>query len=39
VFEPLAAPKNASLVYAAANLALLFLVLLWMYRRRIFLRA
>jgi predicted acyltransferase len=39
VFEPLASPKNASLLYALANLALLFLVLLWMYRRRIFLRA
>lgn len=38
-FEPLAAPKNASLLYALANLAVLFLVLLWMYRRRIFLRA
>jgi len=38
-FEPLAAPKIASLLYAVANLAVLFLVLLWMYRRRIFLRA
>ena len=38
-FEPYLAPKNASLAYALANLALLFLVLLWMYRRRIFLKA
>lgn len=38
-FEPLAPPKNASLLYALANLAVLFLILLWMYRRRIFLRA
>lgn len=38
-FAPLAAPKIASLLYALANLALLFPVLLWMYRRRIFLRA
>jgi predicted acyltransferase len=39
LFEPYLAPKNASLAYALANLALLFLVLLWMYRRRIFLKA
>ena len=38
-FEPLASPKNASLLYALANLAVLFLILLVMYRRRIFLRA
>ena len=38
-FEPLASPKNASLLYALANLAVLFVILLWMYRRRIFLRA
>ena len=38
-FEPLASPKNASLLYALTNLGVLFLVLLWMYRRRIFLRA
>jgi predicted acyltransferase len=38
-FEPLASPRNASLLYALANLAVLFLILLWMYRRRIFLRA
>ena len=38
-FEPLASPKNASLLYALANLGVLFLVLLWMYRRRIFVRA
>lgn len=39
LFVPLASPKNASLLYALANLAVLFLVLLVMYRRRIFLRA
>ena len=37
-FVPLASPKNASLLYALANLALLFLVLAWMYRRKLFLR-
>ena len=39
LFAPYFAPKNASLAYALANLALLFLVLLWMYRRQIFLKA
>jgi predicted acyltransferase len=37
-FEPLASPKNASLLYAVANLVVLFALLAWMYRRRIFLR-
>ena len=37
-FVPLAAPKNASLLYAIANLLLLFGLLWWMHRRRIFLR-
>jgi predicted acyltransferase len=37
-FVPLAAPKNASLLYAVANLLVMFGVLAWMYRRRIFLR-
>ena len=37
-FVPFAAPKNASLLYAIANLVLLFAVLAWMYRRRLFLR-
>ena len=37
-FVPLAAPKNASLLYALANLVVLFLLLAWMYRRRLFLR-
>jgi predicted acyltransferase len=37
-FVPLASPKDASLLYAIANLVLLFAVLAWMYRRRIFLR-
>ena len=37
-FAPLAAAKNASLLYALANLAILFLLLAWMYRRRLFLR-
>jgi predicted acyltransferase len=39
VFEPYFAPKNASLLYALSHLALMFLILLWMYRRRIFIRA
>ena len=37
-FAPFAAPKNASLMYALANLVVLFALLAWMYRRRIFLR-
>ncbi len=37
-FAPLAAPKNASLSYAIANLVVLFLILTWLYRRKIFLR-
>jgi predicted acyltransferase len=37
-FVPLASPKNASLLYAIANLVLLFGILAWMYRRRIVLR-
>jgi predicted acyltransferase len=37
-FVPLASPKNASLLYAVANLIILFLLLAWMYRRRLFLR-
>ena len=38
-FAPLAAPKNASLLYAIANLLILWALLAWMYRRQIFLRA
>jgi predicted acyltransferase len=37
-FVPLASPKNASLLYAVVNLAVLFVLLAWMYRRRLFLR-
>lgn len=37
-FVPLASPKNASLLYAIANLAVVFVLLAWMYRRRIFIR-
>jgi predicted acyltransferase len=37
-FVPLADPKNASLLYALANLAVLFALLAWMYRRRIILK-
>ena len=37
-FAPSAAPKNASLMYALANLVVLFALLAWMYRRRIFVR-
>jgi predicted acyltransferase len=39
MFQPIASPRNASLLYAFANLLLLFLVLWWMYRRKIILRA
>jgi predicted acyltransferase len=35
---PLASPKNASLIYALANLLILFCLLAWMYRKRLFLR-
>jgi predicted acyltransferase len=38
LFVPLASPRNASLLYALANLAVLFAPLAWMYRRRLFLR-
>jgi predicted acyltransferase len=37
-FTPLASPKNASLLYALANLVILFALLAWMYRRRLILR-
>jgi predicted acyltransferase len=37
-FVPLASPKNASLLYAIANLIVMFAILAWMYRRRLFLR-
>ena len=37
-FLPLGPPKIASLLYALANLAVLFVFLAWMYRRRLFLR-
>lgn len=37
-FVPLASPKNASLLYACANVLILFIPLAWMYRRRLFLR-
>lgn len=37
-FVPFAPPKIASLGYAVANLVILFALLAWMYRRRIFLR-
>ncbi len=37
-FTPLASPKNASLLYAVVNLALLFFLLSVMYRRKIFLK-
>lgn len=39
LYVPIAAPKNASLLYALTHLLILFGVLAWMYRRRIFLRA
>jgi predicted acyltransferase len=37
-FEPLASPNNASLLFAAANLFVLYVVLWVMYRRKIFLK-
>ncbi len=37
-FVPFASPKNASLLYALANLVVLYALLAWMYRRRLFLR-
>jgi predicted acyltransferase len=37
-YEPLAAPKNASLLFALSYLVVLYLVLWIMYRRRIFLK-
>ena len=37
-FTPMASPKNASLLYALANLVVLFGLLAWMYRRRWILR-
>lgn len=37
-FVPLASPKNASLLYALANLAVLFALLWWLDRRRWYLR-
>jgi predicted acyltransferase len=37
-FEPLAAPKDASLLFALAFLASLYLILWGMYRRRLFLK-
>ena len=37
-FTPLASPKNASLLYAIGHLVVLFALLAWMYRRRIFLK-
>ena len=37
-FVPLASPQNASLLYALANLVVLFGILAWMYRSRIFLK-
>ena len=37
-FEPYASPKNASLLFALANLVVLYLLLEFLYRRRWFLR-
>jgi predicted acyltransferase len=38
-FAPLAAPKNASLLFALTNLALLYALLAWLHRRRWYWRA
>ena len=37
-FAPIASPVSASLLFALTNLAVLFVILLWLYRRRWFLR-
>jgi predicted acyltransferase len=37
-YAPLAAPKSASLLFALTHLAVLFVILLVMYRRRVFLK-
>ena len=37
-FVPLASPKNASLLFALANLAVLFALLWWLHRRRWYFR-
>ena len=37
-FAPMASPKNASLMYAFANLAVLFVLLWWLHRRRLYFR-
>jgi predicted acyltransferase len=36
-FLPIASPYNASLLYAAANLLLLFALLAWLHRRQVYL--
>ncbi len=38
-FAPIASPNNASLLFALAHLAVMFAILSWMYRRKIFLKA
>lgn len=37
-FVPLASPYNSSLLFALANLAVLFVILWWLHRRRLWLR-
>jgi predicted acyltransferase len=37
-FEPLASAPNASLLYACTHLVVLFMLAVWMHRRRLFLR-
>jgi predicted acyltransferase len=38
-YAPIAAPKNASLLFALTHLAVMFVILWWMFRRKIFLKA
>jgi predicted acyltransferase len=38
-FAPLASPKNASLIFALTNLAVLYALLAWLHRRRLYWRA
>jgi predicted acyltransferase len=38
-YAPFAAPKNASLLFALTHLAIMFAILYWMHRRKVFLKA
>jgi predicted acyltransferase len=36
LFTPLATPRNASVLFALANLVLLFALLAWLHRRQLY---